>query len=488
MRIALIAACWLISTGCTKDSGRAQAQESLRVEGQNAPAAAQYADAGLQTTARSAARVQSTSGPVLPANWNAYFGRHFAWKPWTTSLRDPRTSDVAPSGRAAARSTRTATALEGAPGNADVIVMIGLVPRQGRLSAHVQELNADRGATYRARLAGRVQRELDAADPASRIYWQVGNEINTATTSKIVRNAASGPGSGKGGRDDDPAIIPAYVEYFLAPAVAAIDEVSRARFGTAGKIPVILGSVAGARRRGAREWMDELLSYQVKGDYAPSLAGKRVADLVNIVALHYIVSYPGGGWDEHLESVRSRWVGQGRVNAVWSTEEVGRQAGEGNGGAAAALRVASRYLHYWATHRLTPAQGHAFIWGAELGNAGTRSDDFMQLLWDFFGATPLADVSDSISVASGTEAYAFRSVKEPNKLAVMYFNKVGAGGLPGGALSLDATAAATTSRVYFFGPAGMQQVNAPASRRGRGVALQVPAAANTRAALVLIGS
>jgi hypothetical protein len=148
--------------------------------------------------------------------------------------------------------------------------------------------------------------------------------------------------------------------------------------------------------------------------------------------------------------------------------------------------MVSRYMHYWAQHQLSSFEGHAFIWGAELGNTGSRPDDVMQLLWDFFGATRLEDVSASVRGPAGNDVYAFRSVSDPSKVAVMYFAQGPDRDVGAGSVALGFTPGASSSgRVYTFGTSGMQAATSAVTHQGSGVAVGVPNAG--RAVIVLIG-
>src|SRR5438552_271511 len=85
-------------------------------------------------------RPADAQAPTLPSDWNTYFGRHYSWRPWASSLRDPGSVDAAagtPDMRAAesgnAASDRVLAALQAAPSSADIIELVGLIPRHDRL-------------------------------------------------------------------------------------------------------------------------------------------------------------------------------------------------------------------------------------------------------------------------------------------------------------------------------------------------------------------
>ena len=313
-----------------------------------------------------------------------------------------------------------------------------ILPVGGLRSARVQErvdvyrdfIAADRSHAWQQIVVQQALAVTEAA-PEIAITWQIGNEINSAhwTTTvgsgarltqaradaprepqlRIVaprpmqerarregeaseRGVAPAPGCSRlfadlsrergerpRARMNDPAVIPVYVEEFLAPTVAGLllAQKTLAQKEIAGQTPnvsdkyrIALGSIASAGSPGASRWLDDLLNYQIQGKYAPGLAGRTVAEIIDVVTLHYVVTRPGERWREYLDQLAHQWLTpDSNVQAIWSSEEVGKRRALQNAGGATALRVLFRYVDWWRAADLEPGQGLLNVWGAGLGDA-----------------------------------------------------------------------------------------------------------------------
>jgi len=164
---------------------------------------------------------------------------------------------------------------------------------------------------------------LAPLDPSGkRIVYQLGNEIATTSMSEGLRLWATGRGITIPGAamDYDPEFISYYVEYQLAPTVAAMLEASATAYGDPNKVTIVLGSVNNGGSAEGKAWLDALLDYTVKGTFAPSLADKRVYELIDIASVHYI------GGTSKIEPSWDKWAGVGTISGLWTTEEVGIRA------------------------------------------------------------------------------------------------------------------------------------------------------------------
>lgn len=227
-----------------------------------------------------------------------------------------------------------------------------------------------------------------------RVFWQLGNEINSESVARALGSA----------RADDPAVISPYVEAYLAPTVSALRRIPT---GEAGPSGIVLGTIANANRPRAVRWLDSLLSYRVEGTYATELRGQRVADLVDVVAVHYVFNADDDRWIRTLDGIHDRWLGEGRVRAVWSTEEVGARRGATGLGAATALRTVARSQYWWSTRGLSPEQARLFFWGGGLGPPGARAADALDYLYTTFAEAPLS--ASRLPAVPGTDVFALET-------------------------------------------------------------------------------
>jgi hypothetical protein len=344
--------------------------------------------------------------------WPAYFGSHYETGPdfnWGNSSRDPggpgrfgywASNDQAMRAQGSAGELRTPIS------QGDVILSVGGLGSGRKLSLvsdFLDEVRADKGATWKRKLSGRVRQVASLADASERVHWQFGNEINGP---KMIRNLADWSGI----RGDRPAevmakIIPVYVEYFLAPGVESIKATSREIYGKPDAIRVMLGSLANARNPKFIRWYEQLLSYEIKGDFAGSLRGRKVFEVVDSLSIHYLVTARDRGWADILDSLSAKWLNRGAIRRIWSTEEGGIRRARSGAGAVTALKVTARYLDWWQRNSWSTDTGRCFFWGANTGPQGTRASDALGTLYAFTGPAPLKRAP--VSQVKGLESYLF---------------------------------------------------------------------------------
>jgi len=274
----------------------------------------------------------------------------------------------------------------------DLILPVGglLAARQAKAAqAFFAMIDRDRGALWRETVR-RQAVALARAAPRERIYWQIGNEVNAFYYTRAAQARADPESADTDAAPDDDAVIPLYAENYLAPSAAGLMAASHEVFGRDDAITILLGSIANIARPRTQEWLEALLAYRITGRNAPALAGKRVADVVDIVTLHYFLTHADPSWEARLDGLRARWIGQGRIRAFWETEELGRFMGLRDLGAATAIKAATRCLDYALSRHLAPRQFRCALWGFWLGDAPHRGGDAMTLLADWLGGAPLA--------------------------------------------------------------------------------------------------
>jgi hypothetical protein len=281
-------------------------------------------------------------------------------------------------------------------------------------------IEADSGRAWRAAISAGLDSIADAGVDLSRIAWQVGNEINSPRVDRAVL-ALQGEANGHPDLNDD-AIIPLYAEEVLAPAAEALRQWFASSRSSSAQPRIVLGSVASASNQRSLAWLSRLLAYRLEGLYAPTLRGQTVADLVDVISIHYLVTAAGSDWSSLLDSIWGRWCGQGRVAGLWATEELGRRRAELGRGAATAVRVAARWLWWIQSHELNSDQARWALWGGTLGPTGSQGRDGMAMLLRILGNQPLKVVSLQSGDGPGSvETYLLRGVRRPDRWAVVAF-------------------------------------------------------------------
>jgi len=275
---------------------------------------------------------------------------------------------------------------------------------------------------YRLAIQNRVDAiaALGITEWQSRINFQFGNEITNnnstgfygATCLWVTRDDPQPTTN----CDMATQFTPAYVEYYLAPGIAALEEKSLSLFGRSNALQGMLGSIVNLAN--SENFLSTLLNYRVVGTYASAYAGWKVSDLVDSVSIHYTAVTPD--WKTSLDKFAATYLPGGvpttRVRALWATEEGGARSAEQGYGMATAMRVLARYLSWWQANGFTPDTAHVFFWGSDIkGTQGscpgcTSLDEDMPLLYNFVGDRSLTEISKNKSVFGVTgsfESYEF---------------------------------------------------------------------------------
>ncbi|MFQ5644815.1 MAG: hypothetical protein ACE5FQ_14115 [Thiogranum sp.] len=427
------------------------------------------------------ASVSAEAAETVP--WTAYFGDQTSAVSWSGFMRGV---GLRSTGMSLAqenddslqvldeRLENIAGRVEGVIAERDVVLPVGgLVSgrRQEHVDTFMRRIERDGGKAWKELVYRQTARIARLPGARQRVYWQVGNEINSRHYSLSLhtwagdelgekrssdgeqarpgpqrRRAFDGDRAARGGmrpggkrqrrsggtRNDD-FIIGYYVEYFLAPTVEAINRASKDVYGSPHKVNIVLGSLAGSRSTGARSWLDKLLDYRVKGTYAGSLAGRRVSELVDIIAIHYLVSYPGDHWRTVLEDLRSRWVGRDRISGVWSTEELGRRRAIRGLGAVTTTRVMFRYLDWALREGLGPKSARVNFWGGDIGGNATSGESALGLIYQFTGNVPLTPWARDAFPARdpGIEVYGFSTPDRKRHMVALFSSGDGGAGTLG---------------------------------------------------------
>jgi hypothetical protein len=371
---------------------------------------------------------------ISQANWNDYVGSYGnipSWASWVRSYANTErlvgmslldtNHQILPNMLDSLENT-----MNRVPTNIDIMTPeggLGSARDTERVNAYMRLIESDRARTWKEVVRQQSVRLARLPNGSSRIYWQIGNEISSQSYSKTLRLwNGQDPNKVGEGQPYDMFVIPLYVEYLLAPTVEAIDSASAALLGARGGIKICLGSITNAHNPNARVWGDSLLNYQIAGTFAPSLAGKRVYELVHLITVHYVMGVaPTSSWQTIMDGFKT-WVGRGRVAGIWSTEEVGIRAATRGAGAAVGSLVTARYLNWCITNNFSPLQVRTNYYGWNQGPSGTRVDDANQTVFDFLVTTRLALVEAAQVVYDfpNLESHAFLS-ENKNKGVIFTF-------------------------------------------------------------------
>ena len=372
----------------------------------------------------------SRDGESFPPPWNQYFGSVGSGASWASWSRNSLFGSTGislvwdPS-----KITSLVTTVTDILQTRDVMLPtvgfgLGSPGEYTNLWAFLDLIQDGGTASYQQAVRSQVE-ALAPLDPSGkRIVYQLGNEIGQYSYSEGVRLWAAGRGIAIPGVavQYDPDYIPYYAEYHLAPTVEAMLAASYTAFGDAGKVTIALGSIDSGGSAAGRAWLDLLLGYQVQGTYAPSLAGKRVYELVDLATVHYV------GGTANLEPTWDKWNGVGTVSGLWTTEEIGHGAAAEGRGASRAIRTVADHLNWYYKRGLNQEQTRVALYDWNLNGpvTGTSADTAMLAIFDFFGAVSLEPRTDVVTaeVSSGqVDSYQLQSLSEDGKrVIVMSFN------------------------------------------------------------------
>jgi hypothetical protein len=271
-------------------------------------------------------------------------------------------------------------------------------------------IEADNGVKWKNIVYDQSKKLTQLSDAENRIFWQIGNEITSPAYSSTIRYWQGQPYFN--GYNFDDFIIPYYVENYLAPTVEAIDAASLDVYGQTGRIKICLGSLTNAHNPMAQIFLDSLLNYQIVGTNAPSLTGLKVSDLIHLITIHYAMGTANTtDWLSNITAYKN-WTGTGRIQGVWSTEEVGiNQATAGNGAFVGSI-VTTRYLEWAINNQYTSKEARTNYFGWNTGNPITTVNTFNTFLYTHLGDTKLSNIdplSTSINATNTTEKHSFKT-------------------------------------------------------------------------------
>lgn len=352
------------------------------------------------------------AGTTTPDPWFRYFSAQGQHADWAGTVRGKD--------RGSQDSARLA-------GEGDLIVPVDWGLRSGKdpqaVAGVVRAIREGKAQPAKRELAARV-RALEQAHRGGRLYWQVGNEINSRS---MARSLGAAGGVSSAGHDDT-ALIPLYAELLFAPAVEVLRGAGKDLYSDPRRIHIVLGSIANIHRESSREWLRALLAYRIKGTYAPTLAGQRVADLVSVVSVHYAATADDPPWQGIFDAIAEQLQEGDIAAAIWATEELGKRRAASGLGAATAVRVAAAYLARAAERQQTAGQLRCSFYGWTRGAPGTTADEGMQILLAHFGRERVAYLGSLQGEAPGLESRVFGAAAAPGRRLVVLHGRAGEAG------------------------------------------------------------
>lgn len=368
--------------------------------------------------------IKTTSQNISQSSWNDYTGSHYKTQPWGGWVRDysrKTGSYILDSGLVYGQiDTNLINTLFNdlmvLPTKYDVMLQtngLGSARDTGKVNLYLRRIEADSGRIWKELCRQEALKLAGLQHGKDRIFWQVGNEISSPAYSQQLHlwDGSPVPGGGNGIWYDQ-FVIPIYVEYYLAPSVEGINAASMQLFGSPDSINICLGSLTNAGGQGASIWLDSLMNYTIKGTYAPTLVGKKVYELVDIITIHYMMGTAStDSWKSKIDGYRNRWFGIGKIKGIWSTEEVGINAAEKGKGAIVGAITTSRYLEWAILNNYTPYQCRTNYYASETGPVNTTVSNLNQEIYNFLDSSSISLVSSNAIIYDNpqVESHAFLS-------------------------------------------------------------------------------
>ncbi len=365
--------------------------------------------------------VNVSAQTLSPDNWTNYTGWHYggsslpAWGGWAREFAKDQTGlnllDTTTMRLDTVLLNNLYNRLALLDTTVDVMELdggLGSARDTGRVKFFMRMIESDSGRFWKDLVYKQCYRLARLPNSKDRLYYQLGNEISSPAYSGTIRYWRGQPYIN--GFNYDQFIIPYFVEYFIAPTIEAIDSASLAYFGQRGMINIAMGSITNAHNPNAKVFLDSVLNYTITGTYAPSLAGKKVYELIHIITIHYMMgTATTHQWLTTINSFAS-WFGRGRVRGVWSTEEVGIKAATLGAGASAGATTTCRYLKWSIDNNYAARTARTNYFGWNTGPPNTKVNDLNSELFSFLGKAKLQYVDSfqtSYANPSNLEWYGF---------------------------------------------------------------------------------
>ncbi|HEY2345806.1 MAG TPA: hypothetical protein VGH80_07975 [Xanthomonadaceae bacterium] len=356
----------------------------------------------------------AASRPATAIAWVDYMGAQDDQVRWAHTMRGYQRHSTGMDNNPQADEAKQNSVPLGS-GVGTVIIPVGALSFPGQADSvqnYFNRVESDQGRAW-GDLLRKQTRTMASRLSGHQIYWQVSNEINSR---KFGQNVARFGGAGSGSFAlNRPELIGVYAEKVLAPASAAI----RGAAESGGPKPkIVIATIAYAAQQDTRDWLLKFLDYQLKGTLVPSLKGRTVASLGDVVGIHYLLSRDDGDWQKDLGNLYRQVVDVRHMQGLWLTEEVGLVYARNGMGGAIALKDWARFMSWVSVNGYTPEQTRMNLWGWQLGPDGSRGSEAMDYLYSQIGASKVKVIGDSAyTQASFGQLFAF-SVDKGGSLVI----------------------------------------------------------------------
>jgi hypothetical protein len=229
----------------------------------------------------------------------------------------------------------------------------------------------------------RLACEVNPDAAAKHVFWQWGNEVNGLHLDLFGDKEKVQQGRSRWAFSNQSEKATAYAEHVMAPGVEVMRQVGKDVYGDPSRLPVVCGSLGNSYNPKSRAWLDKVMDHVIKGDDAPSLAGKRMGDLVDILTVHYPLGTDQ--WDKSLGAIHDKYMSHGTVKGIWITEEHGMRGA----GPVTILQRGMRFLDWASLYGLDAHQTRLCWWGTDRPKPGGKASLAIDLLGRVLGDAPL---------------------------------------------------------------------------------------------------
>ncbi len=269
------------------------------------------------------------------------------------------------------------------------------------------ELKMNKNLAY---WAMRLAHETDPEASAEHLYWQWGNEVNGLHLDlegyrKVIKEKKVSPW----GFVNRPEKADLYAERVLAPGAEVVQRVSQDVYGDPERIKVVIGSIGNIYNPASRAWLERVMNHKVSGDAAPTLKGKKVAEFVDIICVHY--GWAHDGQIEVIQSLYEQYVTSGHAQGIWMTEDHGLKGL----GPVTVVDRGLRFLYWVATNHLSSDQARMCWWGIDRPKQGGPAMLAIDLIGSFFGKSALDFYRTQLD---GTIVTVLATREEPKRLMI----------------------------------------------------------------------
>ena len=222
------------------------------------------------------------------------------------------------------------------------------------------------------------------------IVWQIGNEVVSGHFDpKGVWDKRSAEQKQRPGVKEDNFFgydlrwkEAYYVNGYLAPAIEAIERVSRDIYGDPRTIQIALGSMNPYNRQNV-EFLKNVMDRKFDSDLAPTLKGDEVWKHFDYLTVHYMTG--SARTIARLQQYHDDYLQTGKIKGIWVTEDHGR----GGRGPVTIIGRGFRFLGWAAQNNFSCQQARLCWWGERERDPGGQGAEAAELIGEFLAGRPL---------------------------------------------------------------------------------------------------